>query len=155
MLLTVHATVGAIIGDNVSTPLLAFVLAFISHFILDIFPHGDEELVKAYRNDFKNKGMIYLIFFDIIATLILLPVLFYSQKINFNITVIWGIIGGVIPDIFVGLYEITHKYFRRTYKFHNFTHNKLGKFFGTKTNLSLPLKFGLLIQIILIYLILF
>jgi hypothetical protein len=99
--------------------------------------------------------MIYLIIFDIASTIILIPILFYSEKIDFNWVVIWGIIGAIIPDFFVGLYEVTHKYFSRTHKLHNFIHNKLGKFFGRKTNLSLPLKFGLLIQLILIYLLLF
>lgn len=155
MLLSVHATVGAIIGDNVNTPLLAFVLGFISHFILDIFPHGDEELIKAYRNDFKNNGVIYLIFFDLVSTLVLIPVLFISNKVDFNIVVMWGIIGSIIPDIFVALYEISNKYFRRTHTLHAFVHNKVGHIFGRKTNLRMPLKFGLFIQIILIYLLLF
>jgi len=154
MLLSVHATVGAIIGQNVSTAILAFVLAFISHFVLDIFPHGDEALVKAYRGNFKNRGMIYLIIFDVATTAILIPLLFLTQKVNFMPTVIWGIIGGVIPDFFVGIYEITHKHFRRTHKLHAWLHNILGHQIGGRTKLNMSLKFGILIQIILIYLIL-
>ena len=154
MLLSVHATVGAVLGEQVSTPLLAFVLGFISHFILDIIPHGDEALIKAYRNDFKNKGMKYLIVFDLVSTAILLPLLFYTQKISFNPVVLWGIIGGVLPDFMVGINEVTHKHFKRMNKLHFWAHGKLGKTFGKNLSWTMPLKLGLLGQIILLYLIL-
>lgn len=144
MLLSVHATVGAIIGENVNTPILAFILAFISHFILDIIPHGDAALIKAYRNDFKNRGMLYLIIFDIISTVVLLILFFALNKISYNPTVYWGIVGGVLPDIMVAIYEITEKYFKRAHKFHNWTH--------TRIDIPISLKLGLLVQIIIIYL---
>jgi hypothetical protein len=148
MLLSVHATVGAVIGENVNTPLLAFILGFISHFILDIIPHGDEELIKAYRNDFKNRGMLYLIFFDLIATVILMFALFYWHKVDLTATVIWGMIGGVAPDFMVAINEITHKHFCRTQKLHLWTHDKIGH----KLNWAMPLQLGLLLQLIIIYL---
>jgi hypothetical protein len=146
MLISVHAVVGAIIGENVNKPLIAFVLAFISHFLLDLIPHGDKELIKAYRNDFKNKAMLYLIYFDLITTPILLGLLFYTHEITYSEPVLWGIIGGVLPDILVGIHEIFDKYFTRTHKFHNWTHERL--------KWSIPLKFGIIVQIIIIYLIL-
>lgn len=148
MLLSVHATVGSVIGESVSTPLLAFILGFISHFILDIIPHGDEELVKAYRNDFKNRGMLYLIFFDLVSTIILMFLLFFLHKVSLSTTVIWGLIGGIAPDIMVAINEITHKHFSRTNKFHLWTHDKIGH----KLNWTMPLKLGLLLQLIIIYL---
>ena len=150
MLLSVHATVGAIIGEHVNTPLLAFVLGFISHFILDIIPHGDEALIKAYRNDFKNKGLKYLIIFDLISTAILILLLFYSQKISFNTTVIWGIIGGIAPDFMVAINEITQKHFIKTHKLHYWAHDKISH----KLSWTMPLKLGLLLQLIILYLIL-
>ena len=146
MLLSVHATVGAIIGESVNTSLLSFVLAFISHFILDIIPHGDTALIKAYRNNFKNRGMLYLIIFDLISTTILLFILFYLHKISYSQTVVWGIIGGVIPDIMVAIYEITNKYFSRAHKFHSWTH--------TRIHWSISLKLGILVQLIIMYLLL-
>ena len=146
MLLTVHATVGAIIGENVNTPLLAFILAFISHFFLDIIPHGDQQLIKAYRNDFKNKGMLYLIIFDVCSTIILLTLLFYFHKITFSRTVLWGIAGGILPDFMVAAYEVSEKYFRRTHKVHAWTHDRL--------HWTISLKLGIIVQIIIIYLIL-
>ena len=146
MLLSVHATVGAIIGESVNKPLFAFILAFISHFLLDLIPHGDKELIKAYRNDFKNRAMLYLIYFDLITTPILLGLLFYTGQITYTRTVLWGIIGAVLPDILVAIHEISDKFFSRTHKFHNWTHERF--------KWSIPLKFGIIVQIIIIYLIL-
>lgn len=146
MLLSVHATIGAIIGENVHKPLYAFVIAFISHFLLDLIPHGDKELIKAYREDFKNKAMLYLIYFDLITTPILLALLFYTRQITYSSSVLWGIIGGVLPDILVAINEISNKYFERTSKFHTWIHERL--------KWSIPLGYGIIVQIIIIYLIL-
>ncbi len=148
MLLSVHATVGAIIGEHVDTPLLAFILAFISHFILDIIPHGDEALIKAYRNNFKRKAMKYLIIFDLLSTVILLSMLFLFHKITFSQTVIWGIIGGVLPDFMVAIHEITKKHFTRTHKFHYWIHDGI----NNKLHWSMPFKLGIIFQLIIIYL---
>lgn len=146
MLLSVHATVGAIIGESVDTPLLAFIFAFISHFLLDLIPHGDKELIKAYRNNFKNRGMLYLIYFDLLTTPVFLGILFLLGHLTYSTTVLWGIIGGVLPDILVAVHEISDKFFSRTHKFHDWTHEKF--------KWSIPLKFGIIVQIIIIYLIL-
>lgn len=150
MLISVHTAVGAVIGENLSNPLLAFVLGFISHFILDMIPHGDEQLVKAYRQNFKNRGMLYLIILDIISTIILVLLLFFFHKVNFTAVVIWGIIGAILPDFMAAIYEVTQKHFRRVHWLHYWTHDRFNK----KFNWSLPLKLGLIGQIILIYLLL-
>lgn len=146
MLISVHATIGAVIGERVHNPLFAFALAFLSHFVLDIIPHGDKSLIKAYRNDFKNRAMLYLIIFDVISTIVLLGLMFYMHKIAYRPSVLWGIIGGVLPDFMVAINEITHKHFNRTHKAHNWVHEKL--------NWNLPLNLSLIYQIIIIYLLL-
>ncbi len=146
MLLSVHATIGAVIGERVHYSLFAFILAFLSHFILDIIPHGDKSLIRAYRNDFKNRAMLYLIIFDLFSTIILLGLMFYFHKITYSPSVMWGIIGGILPDIMVAIHEITHKQFHRTHKAHDWVHEKL--------NWSLPLNLSLIYQMIILYLLL-
>jgi hypothetical protein len=41
----VHATVGAIIGEQTQSPVWTALLAFGSHFVFDIIPHGDQNLL--------------------------------------------------------------------------------------------------------------
>ncbi|MDD5341330.1 MAG: hypothetical protein PHC97_02725 [Patescibacteria group bacterium] len=146
MLISVHATIGAVIGEKIHYSLFAFALAFLSHFILDIIPHGDKALIKAYRSNFKNKAMLYLIVFDIISTIILLGLMFYFHKLTYSPSVLWGIIGGVLPDFMVAVHEISHKHFNRARKAHDFFHEKL--------NWSIPLNLSLIYQIIILYLLL-
>ncbi|MBN1325694.1 hypothetical protein JW977_01780 [Candidatus Falkowbacteria bacterium] len=146
MLISVHATIGAVIGEKIHYSLFAFALAFLSHFVLDIIPHGDKALIKAYRNDFKNKAMLYLIIFDVISTVILLGLMFYLRKLTYSPAVLWGIIGGILPDVMVAIHEITHKQFHRAHKAHDWAHEKL--------KWSLPLNLALVYQIIILYLLL-
>jgi hypothetical protein len=146
MLISVHATIGAVIGEKVHYSLFAFALAFLSHFVLDIIPHGDKTLIRAYRNDFKNKALLYLIFFDIISTIILLGLMFCLHKITYSTSVLWAIIGSVLPDFMVGIHEVTKKHFGHAYKAHQWAHEKL--------NLSIPLNLSLIYQVIILYLLL-
>jgi uncharacterized membrane protein len=146
MLISVHATIGAVIGEKIHSSLFAFALAFLSHFILDVIPHGDKALIKAYRNDFKNRAMLYLIIFDVISTIVLLSLMFYFHKLTYSPSVLWGIIGGILPDIMVAINEITHKQFHRTHKAHDWVHEKL--------HWNLPLNLSLIYQIIILYLLL-
>ena len=39
MILLVHLLLGALIGQKISNPFLAIILAFLSHYFLDLFPH--------------------------------------------------------------------------------------------------------------------
>ncbi|MCA9325530.1 hypothetical protein KDA23_05720 [Candidatus Saccharibacteria bacterium] len=41
MYVSVHATVGAVVGQQTGNPLLAFGAGFASHLLLDVIPHGD------------------------------------------------------------------------------------------------------------------
>jgi len=47
MFLTTHTVVGVLISQHTPTPLIAFSLGFLSHFLLDFIPHGDEQLLTA------------------------------------------------------------------------------------------------------------
>ena len=125
MYLTIHAAAGAFIGEQVSSGLLAFILGFLSHFILDIFPHGDHELIRKYRKGEKVKTMFNAVLIDGIATTIFVLLVFTKNNlINTNI-VAWGILGSILPDLFVGIYELTKKYFRRFRNFHYALHDFL------------------------------
>ena len=41
MFITVHAAAATALSRYATIPLLAFVLGLLSHFILDMIPHGD------------------------------------------------------------------------------------------------------------------
>ena len=58
MFLTSHAAAALWITTKTTDPLLAFTLGFISHFALDIIPHGDETLGDHIHD--KRKKYFYL-----------------------------------------------------------------------------------------------
>lgn len=58
MFLTAHASAALWVTTKTADPLLAFTLGFVSHFILDIIPHGDETLGDHISD--KKKKYLYL-----------------------------------------------------------------------------------------------
>lgn len=147
MFLAVHAAAGAIIGQNLEEgAVLIFLLAFTSHFLLDLIPHGDHHHVVDYYfgNKSKLKQIYNIILIDAVATTILAVVLMTLTNLN-RIAIAWGIIGAVFPDLLVGLNELIKnsktKWFTR---FHFRIHNALVHKIKVK---PLP---GALFQIIII-----
>ncbi len=126
MLLTVHATTGALIGQQINNPILAFVLAFISHFVLDVIPHGDQDWIEEYKGDQKAKAkkIISIVVIDVVILMILLvSKYFYGDSINQGLNIASGILGGLLPDFLVVCHELSDKLFKNFYRFHFFIHD--------------------------------
>ena len=126
MLIAIHATVGAIVGSNVQKPVWSFILAFLLHFVVDMIPHGDANTYKAYKNKEHVTFGVALVVIDTIATILLVIGWFWSYDFISPASVAWGIAGGVLPDLLVGLYELSATKFaflRRYHAFHFLNHN--------------------------------
>ncbi len=117
MVLTTHAVVGgALASIAYAEPAAAFGIGFLSHFLLDAIPHWDYfHLLPSFKGNTEGNGFtvelskrlmfdIGFIIFDIILGF-LLVFLFFLRKgfiLNFGILIkdpiIWGAIGGILPD---------------------------------------------------------
>lgn len=172
MLETSHVVVGMTIGKYVPNPFLAFIFAFLSHFILDFIPHWDGRLkenngsnssqtskILTDKEKFFSKEIQNVLKCDILASFILFIYFSVSKIIwpnfpnpisffNFLITnPSWplGVFGAILPDLFTYFDFLT-----------DFTNKKgLGffkkiKIFHKKIQHSAPKILGLTIQIILI-----
>lgn len=153
MLMVTHGAVGALIGEHTSNVFLAFLLGFISHFLLDIIPHGDRHDVQAYRTDlnFKKKTFLIIVFDAIVGICFLifyftLACIHQSSRLP---TVIAGIIGSVIPDLLVAFHYLNKKYFFRLNFFHLKIHELIQ--FEIPQRLAIPLQLILIMLIILCY----
>lgn len=129
MFIAGHAAAGALIGQQAqgAGALLVFVLAFASHFLLDLIPHGDRHHVVDYYfgQKAKLKQIYNMLIIDGVAAVILVAILMSYTSFN-RISMAWGIIAGVLPDLLVGLDE----YFKSSRmkwftKFHFAIHNAL------------------------------
>lgn len=128
MFLAGHAAAGALIGQQLQeNAILIFFLAFVSHFLLDIIPHGDHHNVVDYYFGKKEKlKEIYnIIKIDAVATVIMVVVLLVYTNLN-KMAIAWGVIGGILPDLLVGLNEIVrNSWIKKFSNFHFKIHNAL------------------------------
>ena len=151
MLLTVHAATGVLIGQKVKYWWLAFIIAFIVHFIMDIIPHGDHKMIENYRTK-KSRQIIESIVIDSIIcfgfSLFWLIKSAYSAQTF--IIMAAAIFGSVLPDMLVGIHELKPKLLKYFNKVHFFFHDliptkKIGLISG------LVIQVGVLVFLLTLY----
>jgi len=135
MFLTVHSTAGIFIGLNVTNPGGAFLTGWLSHYFLDIIPHGDENF-----KDTTIKGMATKALFDHALVLINLFIIWRFFAINLLAPpIIAGLIGSVLPDYLMGIHKLTankklnllkiiHKILDYFEDFHSYCHFNIIKY---------------------------
>jgi len=146
MYVATHVTMGALIGQNIPTPGLAFLLGAVSHFMLDMVPHGDSKLYHNYKKgDAVTKSLIYVTIdsiFSIFLFIYLLEVAPYANRT----TIIMGVFGSVVPDMLVALGEAFPirplLWFQRK---HIAIHDSIVSRVG-----NVPLKLGIVLQCIIL-----
>src|SRR3989338_699504 len=147
MTLTTHATLGAVIGKASGNPVLAFLLGAASHFLIDMIPHGDSGLSDNFRiHKKKQKRAVAYVAVDAIVAIFFVLLLANTRDVGDMQLFTWGIIGGVLPDFLIGIYEITKTpllkwFYRLHFYFHDFFVRRKG---------DVPLYYALLAQVVLI-----
>ncbi|MFH1315617.1 MAG: hypothetical protein ABIH67_04430 [Candidatus Uhrbacteria bacterium] len=150
MTLTTHATVGMLIGYTVGQPLAGFVLGFISHLLLDVIPHGDYELGKSIRKSKAQlKKILGFITLDAIVAIFLILILVNIKELVPLRAISWAIVGAVLPDLLVGIYDVTkNKWLKPINTLHFYFHD-----LWHKKRKDLRLSHALALQILIIILI--
>lgn len=147
MTLTTHATLGAVIGHATGNPLLAFIFGFISHLLIDMIPHGDTGISDNFRiHKRRRKHAVAYVMIDGIIALFFVLMLANTRDIESMRSYSWGIVGGVLPDLLVGVHEITKTRLLDWFnKLHFYFHDYFVKRKG-----DVPLYYAILAQIVLI-----
>jgi hypothetical protein len=139
MFLSNHAISGALIGIFITNPILAAILGFFSHFLLDIIPHGDSKLIEEPK---KKILLIAGIDFMFITGVGIVTLIFIPHLIT--VSIFLGAFFAMVPDALQLPYFISKKkYFNRYKKIHQAIHDCIAKKY------ELPLYGGVLFQIIL------
>jgi hypothetical protein len=147
MTLTTHATLGALIGQATGNPILAFFGGFASHLLIDMIPHGDTGLSDNFRiHKRRQTHAVAYVMVDAIIAIGFVLLIANTKDITSVRTFTWGIIGGVLPDLLVGIYEITRT---PLLKWFNVVHFFFHDFF-VKRRGDVPLYYALLAQIVFI-----
>ncbi len=139
MILVTHAVVGAGIARVARLhPVPAFIVGFLSHFILDTIPHWDYHLKSSTKGSVANPidGDFVIgrdFYFDLVkigfdfSLGLVLPYIFFSQGMSLvdfaTSEILWGAIGGMTPDFL----QFVYTKFRREpmvslQRFHIFMH---------------------------------
>jgi len=154
MFLAVHAAVGAIAGSAVADHAAgAFILGVASHFFTDLIPHGDEAMYNGYKSGERVKRAILYVTVDAVATVALIAFFFAANDYFHPVSVAMGIAGGLLPDILVGLAELSRPQGTRwlsrrlkwVHQFHMRNHHFLIKHLRREER-DIPLRYGLLMQ---------
>ncbi len=158
MVLTTHAVVGGAIGRVfMGNPLLAFILGFASHFILDMIPHWDYPL-SSKVTDVRETHTMHLrsgwplimdisrVSLDFLLGAFLVYFIFPPGGGWWFSSIVWGVLGSVLPD---GLQFIYAKWrppvLRGLQRFHHFIH--------ANYNLNNRPLLGIVLQFILMFLV--
>lgn len=149
MYLTVHTAVGAVIGQHSPTLSLAFILGFLSHFILDMIPHGDERwgFEEWSNNKEKLKKIIGITALDVSLAITFIVFLFLKNNFTHPSFVAASLIGSIIPDAFVGCYILISQrdFFKKFYHLHYLNHHRL------LGSIKLPFFIGMIIQLLIFW----
>jgi hypothetical protein len=126
MFLSIHGTIGLIIGKYCQNPISAFFLGLISHYCCDIIPHGDTKAPKKYCNlvHWALAGII-----DILILTFTIAALIIFKKINiFNPNFSAAFLGSVLPDFLLLAYFLSNKkLFKSLFRFHELVHNLISR----------------------------
>lgn len=150
MFLTVHTAAATVIGKHIISAPLAFLLGLLSHFLLDLIPHGDSDLDSDFIKSVKKKGIskkfLMIGMIDLFVLILLLFYFVYNFEFISQSHVIWAIIGGILPDILMVIYRLTKfKWLKWIYDLHEKNHALItGKIIK-----DYNIKYGLIFQITL------
>src|SRR3989339_696868 len=108
MTLTAHAAMGAVIGEAVGNPLLGFIIAIAVHFLVDIIPHGDSFISDNYRVlKRRRKQAVAYVTTDAACAILFVLFIVNVRDVTLIRSISMGIIGSILPDLLVGLYDVT------------------------------------------------
>lgn len=152
MLLTLHAATGALLGELAPNPLAGFGLGFVSHFLLDMFPHGDRKIANMTKATGRRGPYFWLAGVDGLAGLAIFTPAFLLGKFDHPIAAYCGLLGGLLPDLIVAIPEyalyIKKEYrvrLRWFYHFHVYVHDRIIRVLD-----GMPLKVGIAFQLVLL-----
>jgi hypothetical protein len=151
MILTPHAIIGAAIANVLpGHPVVGFVLAVASHYLVDMIPHNHYEhqhyilketnSIASLSHNVRAIYQFVLIIFDFCGG-VFISILLFSRDWHSLFITLLGVAGGVLPDFLQFLY---YKYKHRHLKTHMDFHGK----FETKNNLDHNPALGALIQFV-------
>jgi hypothetical protein len=130
MILLVHLLFGALIGLYIKNPILAVILAFLSHYFLDFIPHNEYSISRVRSKSWKEACLDLLkIILDFSIGFLFILLLLNGRPIIF-FTAFFSILPdgfSVLSMLFPNkLFDLHNKFHRK--KIHYFKYKKISNF---------------------------
>lgn len=126
MFLATHAAAGVLISQRIDSPWAIFWLAFVSHFLLDFIPHGDEDLYHE-ENPANARRVIFINLADLLALFVIVWLLVMNDHSPGDLRLFAGVAGGLAPDVISHAFPFFHSRYREFFvlRFLNFLKSKV------------------------------
>lgn len=148
MFLTVHTIAGAAIANFAPNIFLAFIGGFLSHFLLDMIPHGDEKLNIPKDKKEQIFRLIKFTALDLVIVFLLFATLLRPLLLAKPLIIITGVFASMLPDFLMAIHILMPSVFTRAYsKIHTFNHQAFG--------ITIPFAYGFTIQLLFLALLLY
>ncbi len=129
MILLTHMIFGAAIGSKINSVPLAIVLAFLSHYFLDIFPHIEYPIPNIIENKWKESLPDFLkVALDFCLGLAIIFIFSKNQPVVYLYA-----FAAIIPD---GLTMLNKLFKNKILEFHNKIHTEKIHYLTKKKNFS-------------------
>jgi hypothetical protein len=147
MFVSTHVVMGALIGQNVTTPELALPMGIASHFMLDMVPHGDAKLWNEYKSGNSLAKSIIYTAIDSIAAVVIFIYLMETAPYASRATMITGVIGAILPDFLVAVGEGVRS---RSFFWFQRQHMRIHNAFASRLG-DLSFRAGIFMQLIVLF----
>jgi hypothetical protein len=137
MFLIGHAAVGIALASVTTNPAAAFGIGWLSHYLADFLPHGDEELGEWTKRG--NEVLRLLAFVSVDGAIMLAALAAYFHIHGFSWPVLAAAFGSTTPDVMWGLEKLCK---RKLFGFHERFHCRNHNFFQVR----MPLAAGIAVQ---------
>ncbi len=131
MFLTAHVVVGAVLVEKlgIESNALAFTLGFVSHFFVDMIPHGDEKLGGEFAARHYFLALLPWVVGDFLLLGLVASGIFLSNPALFRLPIIIAMTASTLPDALQVFHYAIHP-IPRYMAFHHGMHGALKKKIG-------------------------
>lgn len=115
MTLTTHAATGILVTQWTNSLLLGFLIALISHYVLDAVPHGDEWIYWRHVHNRKDITATIVGSTDtLIMCLMLFLVFEFREGVNGALVAV-ATVGAIGPDLLITAHTVNRDKFKKKY----------------------------------------
>lgn len=145
-----HATVGLFVATVMPDPVSAFLAGVGTHYLLDAIPHGDTGVGDWLRAPGAVRRIIRVESIDLGLTVIIVALLLTGHPSNQWLKLIFGGLGGIIPDLLWGLRFVLDRRQWHIPLLSRFVHlhDRWHKWGHAKAAYDVPFTVGIMIQIV-------